>query len=137
MVQQRETPPMHVLVVDDEFSVRQLLATYLTLDGHTVETAVNGHDGLEKFQTGQFDLVLLDLSIPQINGDKLAAAIKRISAGTPVILLTGFLDHPKSAGVDLVVSKPIGYTEFRQLLSTVSRASNALDPSVWTLSVVF
>jgi len=117
---------LHVLVVDDEPLVRELLTEYLVGDGHTVETATNGREGLEKFSAGQFNLVVTDRAMPEMSGDQLAVAIKQISPTTPVVLLTGFGDLMKEAGehpagVDAIMRKPITLTEFHEALAKVIR----------------
>ena len=108
--------PLHVLVVDDEPMVREFVAEGLRSDGHLVETARNGRDGLERFEGGRFDLVVTDRGMPEMNGDQLASEIKRVSAQTPIILLTGFGDlmsatQERPANVDAVVGKPVRVTE--------------------------
>ena len=115
-------PPMHVLVVDDEPMVRQLVADYLTADGHSVGTAANGRDGLEKYLAGSFELVVTDKAMPEMNGDQLASAIKRKTPGKPVIMLTGFggkiaATGEKPMGVDVVLTKPVKRLELRRALA--------------------
>ncbi len=117
--------PLRILIVEDETAVREVIAEYLMVDGHTVEEAVHGREGLEKFQQGIFDLVIVDRAMPEMNGDQLAAAIKKTSPSTPVILLTGFGDmmqapDEKPAGVDLIVSKPITLEDLRKALAHYS-----------------
>jgi PAS domain S-box-containing protein len=116
---------LHVLVVDDDPPIRELLTEYLTLDAHTVETASNGREGLEKFHTGWFDVVVTDRGMPEMSGDQLAAAIKRASPNKPVILLTGFGDLLIASGeqpahVDLILSKPVTAAELRKALAKVT-----------------
>ncbi|MCZ6678830.1 MAG: PAS domain S-box protein [Candidatus Poribacteria bacterium] len=115
---------LHVLLVEDKTTVSQMVTEYLIIDGHTVETAINGRMGLEKFHAGQFDLVVTDRAMPDMNGDQLAGFIKQIAPNKPVIMLTGFGDfmqaageHP--AGVDVIVSKPVTLSAFRQALVKV------------------
>jgi PAS domain S-box-containing protein len=113
---------LHVLVVDDEQPIRQLIETYLVDDGHTVETAKDGIEGLEKFRAGRFDLVILDRAMPYMNGDQLAIAIKQITPAKPVIMLTGFGDlMPASdgppTGIDTLLSKPVTWDTLREALA--------------------
>jgi CheY-like chemotaxis protein len=123
-VQQRtQAPsgPLHVLVVDDEPIARDVLTEYLTGDGHTVQTAVNGRDGFEKFKAGTYAVVITDRAMPEVGGDQLAAMVKEASPTTPVVLLTGFGDLMNAAGekpegVDLVVKKPIRLGTLREVL---------------------
>jgi signal transduction histidine kinase len=59
---------LHILLVDDEQLVLDVLTAYLTEGGHTFETATNGREGLEKFYKGKFDLVVTDRAMPDMNG---------------------------------------------------------------------
>lgn len=115
---------LRVLIVDDEPMVREVIAAYLRDDGHIVDTAVDGRDGLEQLRAASFDLVVTDRGMPKMGGDELAAAIKEICPDTPVMLLTGFGDLMKAAGdlpagVDSVVGKPVGAADLRQAVATV------------------
>ncbi len=115
---------LRILVVEDEPLVREVLSVYLAEDDHDVETAENGREGLEKFQAGTFDLVMTDRSMPEMNGDQLAAEIKQLRPEQPVLLLTGFGDLMTGAGeqppgVDLVVSKPFTLTTLRNAIARV------------------
>jgi len=118
--------PLHILVVEDEPLVREVIEVYLREDNHIVLTASNGRDGLEKYRTGTFDLVLTDRAMPECNGDVLAAEIKKLSPNQPVILLTGFGDlmsgaGEKPEGVDMVVSKPFTLNSLREAISKAIR----------------
>ena len=100
-----------VLVVDDDPMIREVITAYLTEDSYTVEVAANGREAIEKFCAGDFDIVLTDRSMPEMNGDQLAREIKRRRPNVPVVLLTGLGDvmivaGEKPEGVDLVMSKP-------------------------------
>jgi len=102
---------LHLLVVDDETSVREVLCMVLTKEGHDVVTARNGCEGLEQFVKDRWDVVITDRSMPEMPGDELAAKIKHWSPSTPVILLTGFAGPLDPVGVqagkfDLILHKP-------------------------------
>ncbi len=101
---------------------------YLKEDGHTSETATNGLEGLDRFHSGVFDLVVTDCAMPEIFGDELAALIKAEEPTTPIILITGFGDLMRAAeqsplGADLVVSKPIRFSKFRETVALVIGAA--------------
>ena len=118
------SPTLRILVVEDEELVREVLEIYLAEDHHSVTTAVNGREGLEKFRAGKFDLVMTDRSMPEMNGDALAAAIKKLRPRQPLLLLTGFGDLMNGAGelppgVDLVVTKPFTLTSLRAAIAEV------------------
>ena len=114
--------PRRVLVVDDDPMVREVISTYLAEDGYVVELAVNGRDGLKKFVAGEFDIVLTDRSMPEMEGDELAREVKKIRPDVPVILVTGFGDimaatGEKPEGVDFVMSKPFTMAGLQNMLA--------------------
>ena len=118
-------PALRILVVEDEPLVREVLGVYLAEDAHHVTTAENGREGLEKFRAGEFDLVMTDRAMPEMNGDALAAEIKKLRPAQPVLLLTGFGDIMAGAGelppgVDLVVSKPFTLTTLRSAIAKIT-----------------
>lgn len=86
-----------VLIVDDDLYIRDLYQELLTAAGFEVATAVDGQDGLTKMQEGGYDLVLLDLMMPKIDGIgilmKLATAPPKNKNG-PVIILTNLTNDP-------------------------------------------
>jgi signal transduction histidine kinase len=113
---------LQILVVEDEPLVREVLSVYLTEDHHQIVMASNGREGFEAFRTREFDLVLTDRAMPEMNGDELAGEIRRLKPGQPIILLTGFGDlmtgsgeHPQD--VDLVVSKPFTLSTLRDAIA--------------------
>ena len=113
---------LNVLVVDDEPMVRDVMALYLTGDGHRVQTASDGHEGLEQFRAGHFDVVLTDQAMPGLNGGELAGSIKALAPSVPVILITGFGDIMEAtdgqpAGVDLILTKPVSMAVLRETLA--------------------
>jgi PAS domain S-box-containing protein len=123
--QRLQTSPLqnlHVLLVDDEAIVRKVIGEYLKIDGHTVEAATGGQDGMEKFHAGRFDLVVVDRAMPDMNGDQVATAIKSANPAVPVVMLTGFgammeATGEKPDGVDLVVSKPVTIDGLRRAVA--------------------
>src|SRR6185503_18913299 len=108
-----ETPRrLRILVVEDDPLVRMAVTEQLSSQGHTVQSATNGLEGLDTFMSGRFDLVLTDRAMPEMGGDQLATTIKQISPTKPIIMLTGFGDLMTVKGerppsVDAVVSKPV------------------------------
>jgi CheY-like chemotaxis protein len=113
-----------VLVVEDEEPIRRTVLETLSGEGHIVDSAGDGLNGLARFQRGQFDLVLTDLSLPECSGLDVARSVKRMRPGTPVILMTGWghqLDSARlrDSGVDLMLVKPF---RIERLLATVQEA---------------
>jgi nitrogen fixation negative regulator NifL len=118
----RAAPAMRVLVVDDEDSVRDILTELLTADRHTVITAANGREALEKLRASPLEVVLLDRAMPGMSGDQVAAAIKELRPDLPVIMLTGFgalmeADQECPPGVDFVLAKPVSIAGLRAALA--------------------
>ena len=79
-----------ILVVADEESQRKELARSLNSNKFAVEEAVSGEDALDMIRTSDFDLVLLEHVMPQMNGMDVLSRIKKMKPGMPVIMLTGF-----------------------------------------------
>ena len=74
------TPPkdLRILAVDDDAASLQALCQLLRASGHIVETAANGQEGLEIFRAGNYDLVITDRAMPDMNGDQLAVSMKEL-----------------------------------------------------------
>ena len=109
-------PSKRILVVDDEPLIAQAIKMMLSYDGHQVETALSGEEGLSKFDPKLCDVVFTDFSMPGMKGDQLAAAIKARSPNTPVIMLTAFAPPQKPCSVDLILSKPFLLQSLRDAL---------------------
>lgn len=115
---------LRVLFVDDELTVRRIVAEYLEDEGHIVTTAQDGQEGLILFKTGLWDLVMTDRVMPRLSGDGLAAEIKRINPKMPVMLVTAFADRPpdpekKGSPFDLVIRKPFTRETLRAAIALV------------------
>ena len=81
---------LRLLVVDDDFGVCQSLKELLQKEGCIVETASSGKRGLELFEKNEFDLILSDVVMPDIDGYELYCAVKKKAPRLPVILMTAF-----------------------------------------------
>ena len=118
------TRSLHILVVDDEPVLCEVIKAELNSDGHLVETATTGVAALTRLTAGPFDLVITDLAMPQMNGEQLAAAIHTSLPGLPVILMTGFGDLLKADGqlppqISAILSKPVTLSSLREALAKV------------------
>lgn len=117
----------HILVVDDEFDVRQGLAKLLEFEGYQVSTAENGTVALERAKTAEFDLVLTDLRMPGLSGVETLIGLKKLHPGLQVIVVTGFASDATAAnclreGAFDIVTKPF---DLNQLLSLIEKAIEA------------
>lgn len=114
--------PTHILIIEDDARVRELLSDILESAGHTVAQAAGGREGLRRFGQDAFDLVFTDLGMPECSGWEVTKAVKDIAPKTPVAVITGWgptLDPKKlkEAGVDLVLSKPFEVVEVMRLVA--------------------
>jgi len=117
---------MHILVVDDEPQVRQVLTAFLNAEGHVCETAAHALEGIHRFRERHFDMVISDKAMPGMSGDQMAISIKQIAPSTPFMLLTGFgsfLSGDVLPGVDVIVAKPITRSGLREAMRKVLKAA--------------
>ncbi|MDP6361226.1 MAG: response regulator, partial [Planctomycetota bacterium] len=113
--------PLHLLLVEDEPVIRETLQEMLKVDGHSLEVANNGEEGIQVFKRGKFDLILTDRGMPEMNGDRMARIIKGIEPEQLIVMLTGSGEMMKAREdvpdfVDHILSKPISATELRRTL---------------------
>jgi len=80
--------PSHILVADDERSIRLMLETGLTLNGFQVTCARNGREVLEAMENGRFDAVLSDIYMPDLGGLELVDALRAANSNLPIVLMT-------------------------------------------------
>ena len=112
-----------ILVVDDEDALRTVLSGELVSEGYEVRTAADGDDAITNIQKDSFDLVLLDIKMPRMNGFEVLKFIKEKFPKTKVVMLTGFADlknaiESKKLGAEDFVSKPYDLVD---LLTTIER----------------
>jgi two-component system sensor histidine kinase and response regulator WspE len=88
------TRSCHVLLVEDDTAVAELYATVLRFHGHIVTIAVDGLAGLEAIKSGSFDLILLDIRMPRMDGLAMLRTMigERVATDTPVVMLTNYDD---------------------------------------------
>jgi CheY-like chemotaxis protein len=112
-----------ILVVDDEKAIRGVLATRLEGEGFKVATAGDGKEAIDILLTQHFDLILLDIKMPEVDGFEVLNFAKKKHPDTKVIMLTGYADlrnalDSKRLGAEQFVGKPY---EFSELLDTIRR----------------
>ena len=100
-----------ILIIDDEAEIRESLQTLLELEGYEVITAANGAQGLTRVGEKPFDLVLLDLTLPDQDGFSVLATIRERDAQLPVIMITAYgtvenAVHAMQAGATNFIQKP-------------------------------
>ena len=96
-----------ILVIDDEKGILQLICQALTRFGHQVETAVDGREGIEKFDDGNFDIVITDIRMPVVDGNGVVKHIRNSNRQSiPVIAISGTPWQLETQNFDMVLPKP-------------------------------
>ena len=121
-------PEHHVLVVDDEKSLRDFIRRNLDVRGYKVQTAANGLEALALISTENFDLIILDLMMPHMDGLETARRVRENSI-VPIIILTALgAENDKirafDLGADDYLTKPFGIEELLARVRAVLRRSS-------------
>jgi CheY-like chemotaxis protein len=121
--------PMHILLVEDGKANQIVAVGLLTKWGHTVEIAENGEQAIAVWQAGEFDLILMDVQMPILDGLNATARIRELENQSghriPIVAMTaramkGDRDRCLAAGMDEYISKPVRRTELYQVLHNLS-----------------
>jgi CheY-like chemotaxis protein len=141
-LQQRREPPafLRVLVAEDNPVNQRLAVRLLEKRGHRVQVAVNGREALQALDRDEFDLVLMDVQMPEMDGVEATAAIREKEKGSglhlPIIALTanamkGDREKYLASGMDGYLAKPIRPLELDELLASqiARRMESILTPS--------
>src|ERR1039458_6514114 len=80
----------NILVVDDELDIREGLELLLTSEGYAVDLAQNGTEGLHRMENRGYDLVLLDLMMPDLSGMEVLQEVRKRDRETPIFLITAY-----------------------------------------------
>lgn len=125
----KETPKQRIMVVDDEKMLLILTAEILREEGYEVVTAQSGFECLDQFRFGgrKFDLVLLDLNMPLMDGEETFQRLRGLQPNVRVLLCTGYiqqerLNHMLEAGLSGFVQKPLGPREYLQSVRAILAA---------------
>jgi len=122
-------PQTHILVVEDEDAIRTALMDFLEFQGFRVSQAVDGAQARDLVRPGAFDLVLLDLMLPQISGEELCTLWRRNGVQTPVIMVTAKgQEKDKIKGLDIgaddYIAKPFSLEEMLARIRAVLRRTD-------------
>jgi DNA-binding response OmpR family regulator len=123
---------MHILVVEDEQRLARLLRRVLTEERHTVDVAHAGDDGLGLALTGSYDLLILDLMLPDRDGISITREIRAQNVATPVLMLTarGAVEDRVAglnAGADDYLVKPFAMAELLARVAALLRRRGTPD----------
>jgi DNA-binding response OmpR family regulator len=119
-----------ILLVDDEQAIQTLLAYPLRKDGYEVVSAIDGHEALDRFGEQRFDLVVLDIMLPKLDGIEVCRRLRSRSQ-VPIIMLTAKGDEIDKVvglemGADDYITKPFSVREFRSRVKAALRRGEML-----------
>ena len=126
---------LHVLIADDDASIRGLLATILGTSECSVDVVSNGQEAIRAFADCEYDLVITDLEMPRVDGKGLTQSIRQHNTSVPVVVITGCADPDamkvelKEVGVSKVISKPFQVAEILALKSLLAERSPVREMS--------
>ncbi|MDA0243247.1 MAG: response regulator transcription factor [Chloroflexi bacterium] len=112
-----------LLLIDDDLSLTELLANYLAEQGHTIELAHDGNEGLRQFYAGQPELIILDVTMPERDGWQTLERIREM-ATTPIIMLTARNEEANvlrgfTLGADDYVTKPFSFAQLAARVQSI------------------
>jgi two-component system OmpR family response regulator len=124
---------MRVLVIEDDDKIQAFVSKGLRQDGHTVDTAGSGSDGLALWEANRYDAVVLDLMLPERSGTSILKHMRNINDQTPVLVLSA-----KSAvddrvaglecGADDYMTKPFSFSELSARINAITRRTQSAQP---------
>ena len=119
-----------ILVVDDETNIRKLIAKYASFEGYQVEEASNGEAAVGLCRSGAFDLIVMDIMMPELDGKEASRKIRSMAdqredaAEIPILAMTAqasteSIHQCKSAGMNECIFKPVNAKELIRLLQDI------------------
>ncbi|MGD1972758.1 MAG: sigma-54 dependent transcriptional regulator [Desulfobacterales bacterium] len=121
-----------ILAIDDEQNIRHLIESEFSMEGLAVTTAGSGEEGLKLFDTEAFDVVLLDINLPKLNGVEVLKRLKQKSPDTEVIMITGYGDIKSAVdsikqGARDYITKPFKLDEILALVKQAVQENRDLS----------
>ena len=120
-----------ILVVDDEKSIREVIRTYAEFEGHEVVEAVDGLDAIDKVKEEDFDVIVMDIMMPRLDGFSSYKEIKKIK-NIPVLMLSARSEEYDKLfgfeiGIDDYVTKPFSPKELMARLNVIVNRNNKVE----------
>jgi DNA-binding response OmpR family regulator len=115
-----------ILIVEDELNMVKGLKDNLEFEGYEVDTAMEGNSGLQKIQHNRYDLILLDVMLPEVSGFDICKTVRKEGINTPIILLTAKGEEIDKVlglelGADDYITKPFSLRELLARIKTILR----------------
>lgn len=132
---------MHILVVEDDTKIANVLRRGLLEERYAVDIAPDGEEALYKIDINSYDLIILDLMIPKIDGLTVCKKVRRNDSNIPILMLTArdrINDRVTGldAGADDYLVKPFAFTELLARIRALLRRGREADPTVLTIDTL-
>lgn len=129
------SPSLRILVIEDDPRLLELLRKGLWEHGHLVVTAPNGREGLQLGSEHHFDVIILDIRLPELDGYQVAARLRANRCPTPMLMLTALdMEDDIIRGLDLgadgYMTKPFSFRELLVRIHALARRANAAATEV-------
>ena len=129
---------MNVLIVEDEKRMAELLRKGLEEEGHKIVCAADGMEGLELSKSYDFDMIILDVMMPRLDGYELAKKLRADKIPTPILMLTAKdsvqdIVHGLDLGADDYLTKPFSFNELLARVRAVKRRALVPAPTIMTV----
>jgi YesN/AraC family two-component response regulator len=120
----------NILIVDDEEGIRKSLGAYLKMEGYAVDTAADGAEAIEKLKNAKFNIILLDINMPVMDGLEAIQQIKALDFSIQVIMMTAFSTFDKTMksleyGATDYILKP--FDNLAEILNLIRISEERLD----------
>ncbi|MEX2605807.1 MAG: response regulator [Kiritimatiellia bacterium] len=131
--------PLHVLVLDDDDKILRLLKIFLRQLGYSVTTALNGREGIQMMLENSFDLIIVDIQMPVVDGFEFAEEVLRLWPWQKIIFCTGHINSQvkrKAASLNIttILEKPLSFNTLETAIQEVCGSSDALTHEHGSLS---
>jgi DNA-binding response OmpR family regulator len=117
-----------ILLIDDDAKILNLEKAILSHEGFEVETALDGAAGIEKLKSGQYDVIVLDVMMPTMDGYEVARKIKQMDShkSIPIVMVTGATEHDAMtrgfhSGAVVFMNKPFTAAKLLSVIKTVMK----------------
>ncbi|MEM6914031.1 MAG: ATP-binding protein [Pseudomonadota bacterium] len=136
--QDRHVDPLHILVAEDNPVNRSVIGAFLTRLGHSFVDAEDGHDACEFAREGNFDMIIMDVSMPRMDGIEATRTIRALDipiADAPIIMLTAhaedrYINACMEAGADAILHKPITRAALAAVIAGVLKDQQSENTTV-------
>ncbi|MCA9308677.1 response regulator transcription factor [candidate division WWE3 bacterium] len=128
---------MRILIVEDEHKIANSIKQGLEQEGYSADTAYTGTDGYDLASTEEYDLIILDIMLPGMNGLQICTNLRKNHIHTPVLMLSARAETEDKitgldTGADDYLSKPFAFTELLARSKALLRRPNGITPKVLT-----